>query len=116
MRKRTHVLSALLLGILFGTYLEWPAAHTAIAWRIVDVTVPIVLGSVLPDVDTEIGTHRKTLHNGLVLIGTFLFPVVFGNLEYVWMGVLLHYLEDMVGDTRGVAWFYPITPREFKTG
>lgn len=114
MKKRTHVLSAVVLGVAFGVALEYNSAYTAIAFRIVEVTIPIVLGAVLPDVDTEIGRHRKTLHNLPVIVGIALFPLVFGNLQYVWMGVLLHLIEDMVGTTRGVAWLYPLTGREFR--
>ncbi|MEF8857014.1 MAG: metal-dependent hydrolase, partial [Haloplanus sp.] len=36
-----------------------------------------------------------------------------GNLQYVWIGVATHYLLDVVGSRRGIAFFYPLTSREW---
>lgn len=68
---------------------------------------PIVLGALLPDVDTAFGTHRKTLHNLPLLVGFIAYPYLFGNLAYVWIGIATHYLLDVVGSKRGIALFYP---------
>jgi len=38
---------------------------------------------------------------------------VFGNLEYVWIGVLTHYVLDIAGSKRGIALFYPLWKEEF---
>lgn len=107
MNKHGHVLNGLLLGIGLGFILA-PAGNVETLRTIVAVTVPVSLGALFPDIDTEFGTHRKTLHNLLVL-GMFLaFPFVFDNLHYVWIGVLTHYVLDVVGSKRGIALFYPL--------
>jgi hypothetical protein len=109
--KHGHVLNGLLLGIGVGFILS-PAGDVETLWTIVAVTVPVTLGALFPDIDTEFGTHRKTLHN-LPVFGMFLtFPVVFDNLHYVWIGILTHYVLDVVGSKRGIALFYPF-PREY---
>jgi hypothetical protein len=72
------------------------------------VTVPVVLGAMVPDIDAVIGSHRKTLHNLLILAGVMAFPAVFGNLQFVWIGVLTHYVLDLLGSKRGIAFFYPV--------
>lgn len=116
MNKRGHVLNGLLLGVGVGFILA-PAGDTETLRMIVAVAVPVTLGALVPDIDTEFGRHRKTLHNLLVL-GLFIaFPVVFDNLHYVWIGVLTHYVLDMVGSKRGIALFYPYTQEYgFPTG
>jgi hypothetical protein len=73
----------------------------------VAVTVPVTLGALFPDIDTAFGSHRKTFHNLLILGGFVTFPLVFDNLQYVWIGVLTHYVLDVAGTTRGIALFYP---------
>jgi hypothetical protein len=111
MNKHEHVLNGLLLGIGLGVLF----AHTGtlgLLRSIVAVTVPVTLGALFPDIDTAFGTHRKTFHNLLVLAGFVAFPLVFGNLQFVWLGVLTHYVLDVVGTTRGIALFYPF-PREY---
>jgi hypothetical protein len=109
--KHGHVLNGLLLGIGLGFILS-PTGDAETLRTIVAVTVPVTLGALFPDIDTEFGTHRKTLHN-LLVFGMFLaFPIVFDNLYYVWIGVLTHYVLDVVGSKRGIALFYPF-PREF---
>lgn len=106
MNKDGHVLNAALLGIGLGYVLE-PAGDEATFLMIAEVTIPITLGALFPDVDTAFGRHRKTLHNFAVL-GLFLgFPVVFGNLEYVWIGIATHYVLDLLGSRRGLALLYP---------
>jgi len=112
MNKQGHVLNAVLLGVGLGYVLE-PAGDLETFRTIAEVSVPIVLGALFPDVDTAFGRHRKTLHNLLVL-GVFVaFPLYFGNLQYVWLGVLTHYVLDMVGSRRGIALFYPLSDREY---
>jgi len=109
--KEGHVINGLLLGVGLGFILE-PAGDLTTLRTVVAVTVPVVLGALFPDVDTAFGRHRKTLHNLLVL-GLFVaFPLVFDNLHWVWVGVLTHYILDVVGSKRGIALFYPY-PKEY---
>ncbi|MGZ0748235.1 MULTISPECIES: metal-dependent hydrolase [unclassified Haloparvum] len=112
MNKQGHVLNAILLAIGVGFVLE-PSVTLATAEKIAQVSVPLVLGALFPDVDTAFGRHRKTLHS-LPVLGVFLaFPILFGNLYFVWAGVLSHYVLDMVGSRRGIALFHPLSDREF---
>lgn len=67
----------------------------------------------VPDIDTAFGKHRKTLHNLPLLVGFAVFPAFFGNLEWVWLGVLTHYVLDIAGSKRGIALFYPLWRKEF---
>ena len=107
MNKEGHVLNAVLLGIGLGYVLE-PAGDLTTFRTVVELTVPVTLGALFPDVDTAFGKHRKTLHNLPVLAVFVAFPAVFGNLQYVWVGVLTHYVLDIVGSKRGIALFYPL--------
>lgn len=112
MNKEGHVLNAALLGIGLGFVLE-PSGTFETLRTIVAVTIPVTLGALFPDVDTAFGKHRKTLHN-LPVIGLFVaFPLAFGNLRYVWIGVFTHYVLDYLGSRRGIALFYPISKREY---
>jgi membrane-bound metal-dependent hydrolase YbcI (DUF457 family) len=110
--KRGHVLNAVLLTVGLGYVLE-PSGSEATFVTIAEVSVPVVLGALLPDIDTAFGRHRKTLHNLLVLGVIAAYPVLFGNLQWVWIGVLTHYVLDVAGTTRGIALFYPVWDREF---
>lgn len=112
MNKRGHVLNAVLLAIGLGYLLE-PSGTDATFVAILEVGVPVFLGALAPDVDTAFGYHRKTFHNLPVLVGFLAFPASFGNLEYVWIGVLTHYVLDVAGSKRGIALFYPLWKREF---
>ncbi|SNZ13059.1 LexA-binding, inner membrane-associated putative hydrolase [Natronoarchaeum philippinense] len=112
MNKKGHVLNAVLLSIGLGYLLE-PAGDETTFIRIIEVGTPVVLGALFPDVDTAFGKHRKTLHNLPILVGFLAFPYFFGNLEYVWLGVLTHYVLDVAGSTRGIALFYPLWKKEF---
>jgi len=112
MNKRGHVLNALLLALGLGLLLE-PGLTLATAEQVAAVTIPIVLGALFPDVDTAFGTHRKTLHNVFVLAVVGAYPVYVGNLQWVWLGVLTHYVLDLLGTTRGIALFYPLWSEEF---
>ncbi|TMT86820.1 metal-dependent hydrolase [Haloterrigena sp. H1] len=112
MNKKGHVLNAVLLSIGLGYLLE-PVGDLETFKTIVMIGVPITLGALFPDVDTEFGKHRKTLHNLPVLLGFVAFPYIFGNLEYVWIGVLTHYVLDVAGSKRGIALFYPVWKQEF---
>jgi membrane-bound metal-dependent hydrolase YbcI (DUF457 family) len=112
MNKEGHVLNAVLLGVGLGFVLE-PSGTVATLRAVVAVTVPVTLGALLPDVDTAFGKHRKTLHNLPVLAVFTAFPFVFENLAYVWIGVLTHYVLDVLGSTRGIALFYPLWSEEF---
>ncbi|WP_435094025.1 metal-dependent hydrolase [Halorubrum sp. N11] len=112
MNKRGHVLNGLLLALGLGFVIE-PGLDAATARTVAEITVPIVLGALFPDVDTAFGRHRKTLHS-LPVLGIFLaYPIVFGNLQYVWIGVLTHYVLDVVGSRRGIALFHPLSDTEY---
>jgi membrane-bound metal-dependent hydrolase YbcI (DUF457 family) len=112
MNKRGHVLNAVLLAIGLGYLLE-PAGDLRTFRTIAQVFVPVILGALFPDVDTAFGKHRKTLHNLPVLAVVAAYPFFFGNLQWVWLGVLTHYVLDVLGTTRGIALFYPFWSREF---
>ncbi|WP_132057396.1 metal-dependent hydrolase [Halorussus amylolyticus] len=106
MNKEGHVLNAALLSIGLG-YIIHPAGDVPTFLMIAEVSVPVILGALLPDVDTAFGKHRKTLHNLPLLAIIYAYPVYFGNLHYVWIGVATHYVLDMLGSKRGIALFYP---------
>jgi membrane-bound metal-dependent hydrolase YbcI (DUF457 family) len=112
MNKDGHVLNGVLLAIGLG-YVLRPAGDLETFRTIAAVFLPVVLGALFPDVDTAFGRHRKTLHNLPVLAVFVAFPVYFGNLHYVWIGVLTHYVLDVVGSKRGIALFYPVWSKEF---
>lgn len=112
MDKEGHVLNAIALGIGLGFILE-PSGTMATVRAVVVVTIPLTLGALFPDVDTAFGKHRKTLHNIPILVLFLAFPVVFDNLQYVWVGVLTHYVLDIVGSKRGIALFYPLSSSEY---
>jgi membrane-bound metal-dependent hydrolase YbcI (DUF457 family) len=112
MNQKEHVLNAALLGIGLAYVLE-PAGDAATFRTVVGVSVPVVLGALFPDVDAHFGRHRKTFHNLPVLALFLAFPVAFGNLQWVWLGVLSHFVLDVLGTTRGVALWYPLWAREF---
>ncbi len=113
MNKKGHVLNAVLLSIGLGYVLE-PTGDETTFLRMLEVGVPVILGALFPDVDTAFGKHRKTLHNLPILIGFVAYPLVFdGNLQFVWLGVLTHYVLDVLGSKRGIALFYPLWDEEF---
>lgn len=118
MNKKGHVLNAALLSVGLGVVLVLPTTPSAsaaldTAEKVAELSVPIVLGALFPDVDTAFGKHRKTLHNAFVLGVVAAFPILFGNLQYVWIGVATHFLLDVVGSRRGIAFFYPLTGQEW---
>lgn len=130
MNKGDHVLNGVLLsvgaGVLIGvgpsigvgaaerTLPAAPVDAAAVVLaEVVRFFVPVVLGTLLPDVDTAFGKHRKTLHNGFVLSVLVLYPIAFDNLQFVWIGVLTHYVLDVIGSARGIAFFYPLSTEEF---
>ncbi|WP_101296283.1 metal-dependent hydrolase [Halegenticoccus soli] len=111
MNKKGHVLNAVLLSVGLGYVLE-PSGDVPTFVKIAQLSVPITLGALFPDVDTAFGRHRKTLHNLPVLAVFLAYPYYFNNLHYVWVGVLTHYVLDYFGSKRGLALFYPWS-REF---
>ena len=111
MNRKEHVLNAALLSIGLG-YVLHPTGDLTTFYTIVAVGVPVILGALFPDVDTAFGKHRKTLHNLPILALFYVFPMEFGNLKFVWIGILTHYALDMLGSKRGLALFYPYE-REF---
>lgn len=113
MNKRGHVLNAVLLSIGLG-YVVYPSGDVETFVTIAELFVPIVLGALFPDVDAVIGRHRKTLHNLPVLGVVLAYPIYFGNLQWVWIGVLTHYVLDLLGTKRGLALFYPFWEREYE--
>lgn len=112
MNRREHVLNAVLLAIGIAVLLE-PAGGPRTAEVLVALSMPLVLGALFPDVDVSFGEHRKTFHNVAVLGVFFAWPAVVGNLRFVWLGVLTHYVLDMLGTERGIALWYPWR-REFE--
>lgn len=112
MNKRGHVLNAVLLSIGVGAVLQ-PTWDVATAKTILELSVPVTLGALLPDVDTAFGKHRKTLHNLPLLAVVAAWPIYFGNLQFVWIGIATHYILDVVGSTRGIALFYPLSKTEY---
>jgi membrane-bound metal-dependent hydrolase YbcI (DUF457 family) len=112
MNQKEHVLNAALLGIGVAYVLE-PSGDVETFRTVVAVGVPVILGALFPDVDAHYGRHRKALHNLPVLALFLAFPVYFGNLQWVWLGVVTHFVLDAVGSTRGIALFYPVWKREF---
>lgn len=108
MRERGHVVNAVALGIGIGVLLE-PSMTVATLWSVLAVAIPVTLGALLPDVDTSFGAHRVHGHNLLVLGSVLAFPLVFGNLAWVWLGVVTHYVLDLLGNVRGMALFYPLS-------
>lgn len=112
MNKKGHVLNAILLSIGLG-YILQPSGDVETFVAIIEMTPPIILGALFPDVDTAFGRHRKTLHNLPILAIFLAYPHYFGNLHFVWAGILTHYLLDMVGSKRGIALFYPVLRKEY---
>ncbi|WP_137283636.1 metal-dependent hydrolase [Halorussus salinisoli] len=106
MNKEGHVLNAVLLSIGLG-YVFHPSGDVPTFRAIAEISVPVVLGALFPDVDTAFGKHRKTLHNLPVLAIFYAYPVYFANLHFVWIGVATHYVLDLLGSKRGIALFYP---------
>lgn len=111
MNKKGHVLNAVLLSIGLG-YILRPSGDVPTFVTIAQLSVPVTLGALFPDVDTTFGRHRKTLHNLPVLAMFLAYPLVFDNLHYVWVGIATHYALDLAGSRRGIALFYPLD-REF---
>lgn len=107
MNKRGHIVNAVLLSIGLGFILHGSISPQGFI-TIVKVTPPIVLGALFPDIDTAFGEHRKTFHNVWVLGLAIAFPLTFDNLHYVWIGVLTHYLLDILGNRAGMALFHPL--------
>ncbi|MFW5977967.1 MAG: metal-dependent hydrolase [Halohasta sp.] len=112
MNKRGHVMNAVLLSIGLGAVLQ-PTWDLATAEMILKLSVPVTLGALMPDVDTAFGKHRKTFHNLPMLAVFAAWPLYFGNLQYVWIGVATHYILDVVGSTRGIALWYPLLSQEY---
>ncbi|MFC7077423.1 metal-dependent hydrolase [Haloarcula halophila] len=113
MNKRGHVLNAVLLSIGLGYVLD-PSGDISTFATMAEVFLPVVLGALFPDVDTAFGRHRKTLHN-LPVLAIFLAHPIYhaGNLQWVWLGVLTHYVLDYLGSKRGLALFYPLSDQEY---
>jgi len=105
-------MNAVLLSIGLGAVLQ-PTWDLATAEMIVKLSVPVTLGALMPDVDTAFGKHRKTFHNLPMLAVFMAWPLYFGNLQYVWIGVVTHYILDVVGSTRGIALWYPLLSQEY---
>jgi membrane-bound metal-dependent hydrolase YbcI (DUF457 family) len=120
MNKDGHVLNALLLSVGLSVILAVDPGRAVVAddavafgTLLAELTIPIVLGALFPDVDTAFGRHRKTLHNLPVLALFLAYPLAFDNLQFVWIGVATHYVLDVVGSRRGIAWFYPLSASEY---
>lgn len=120
MNKRGHVLNAVLLSVGLGviltitptTRLTLTTAQASVT-KIAELFVPVVLGALFPDVDTAFGKHRKLLHNVFVLGILVGYIAFFDNLHFVWIGVLTHFVLDIVGSKRGLALLYPLSSEEY---
>ena len=107
MNKGGHVVNALLLSVGLGIIIHGEATPAS-AETVARIGPPVVLGALLPDLDTAFGTHRKTFHNVWVLGLAVAFPFVFDNLHYVWLGVATHYVLDLCGNVKGMGLLYPL--------
>lgn len=107
MNKDDHIINAVILGIGVGALLA-PEMNQPPFTTTVIVGIPIVIGALFPDIDTEFGTHRETFHNIVTLSVFIAFPIYYQNLFFVWMGILTHYVLDLLGTKGGLALFYPI--------
>ena len=121
MNKKGHVLNAILLAAGLGAILTVdPVDGVTVAEArdavvvVAELLIPLTLGALFPDVDTAFGRHRKTLHNLPLLALFVVYPMLFDNLHYVWVGVLTHYVLDVVGSRRGIALFYPLSETEYR--
>lgn len=106
MNEKGHVVNAVLLSVGISV-IAHPRVDLALVVTIAEFGVPILAGSLIPDIDTTFGTHRKTIHNLPTLTVFVAFPLVFDNLHFVWIGVLTHYVLDLLGNVKGMAIFYP---------
>jgi hypothetical protein len=106
MNKEDHVLNAVLLGVGIAVLMDTSLSAGTLE-NVFRVGVPIALGALFPDIDTAFGVHRKTFHNLPVLAGFVAFPLLFGNLYFVWIGVATHYVLDLLGTKGGMALLYP---------
>ncbi|MFA1610254.1 metal-dependent hydrolase [Halobellus rubicundus] len=132
MNKEGHVLNGALLAVGLGVILTIDPTTGSLlsggdggasrdlatvagdtAWMVAELSLPVVLGALFPDVDTAFGRHRKTLHNLPLLVVFVAFPYLFGNLQFVWIGVATHYVLDVLGSKRGIALFYPFSSKEY---
>lgn len=86
-----------------------PELNQSTLGSILVVGIPIGIGALFPDIDTEFGTHRETFHNFATLAIFVAFPIYFENLYFVWLGILTHYVLDLLGTTDGLALFYPVS-------
>ncbi len=100
MNKRGLGLNGVILTVDPRSFEPTMDSAFLLAQKIGQLSLPVVLGALFPDVDTAFGKHRKTLHNLPVLVIFLAFPLVFDNLQFVWIGVATHYVLDMVGSTR----------------
>jgi membrane-bound metal-dependent hydrolase YbcI (DUF457 family) len=106
MNKGDHVINAVLLSLGIAVVLE-PSLSMATLETVFRIGVPVVVGALFPDIDTAFGVHRKTFHNLPVLAAFVAFPLLYGNLFYVWIGVTTHYVLDLLGTKGGMALLYP---------
>lgn len=111
MNKQAHLINGAILSVGIAVMLE-PGLGRGTLTTLIAIGVPLVIGVLFPDVDTAIGYHRRTFHNLPVLALFILFPLVFDNLHYVWLGILTHYILDLLGNVQGIALLYPY-PKQF---
>jgi len=100
--KRGHVSNGVLLALGLAVVVSPVPELETLEWA-VKLLPPVVLGALLPDIDTEFGRHR----NLPVLASFVAYPILFDNLQFVWVGIATHYVLDIVGSKRGIALFYP---------
>ncbi|MFB6254119.1 MAG: metal-dependent hydrolase [Halobacteriaceae archaeon] len=112
MNQKEHILNGGLLAIGLG-YILKPSGSLATFQMVGMLFIPIILGCLFPDIDAHYGRHRKALHNLPVLGLIAFYPLYLDNLHFVWIGIISHFVLDIVGSKRGIALFYPIWDREF---
>jgi membrane-bound metal-dependent hydrolase YbcI (DUF457 family) len=118
MNTTDHLVAAVLVGIGLGVLTS--PLMTVVA------PVLVVLGDRIPDLDQNLGTHRKTLHNVWlptlvalgavpVLVGFWEPPAALSTVPWVATGYATHLLVDGLGSRRGVALLYPISDTEWQS-
>lgn len=110
MNKNHHVGNAAFVGIALAYVAS--ADIASLPWSVAAIVPPVILGALIPDLDHIVGKHRKTGHNLFLLAGLAIYPALFGNLSFVWVGVAVHFLLDLV-TARGLALFYPLSGKEW---
>lgn len=103
MQKRTHLLLAILLFVLFNQVLGYPWAMGVFA----------AIGALLPDMDLRpMWAHRKVFHNLWFLAGISWLGMQIGAFNAsIATAFGVGFISHLVGDSatkRGVRWLWPL--------